>query len=176
MDRSYLSDPAVVAASRSFVCVRLLTYENAREAELLRGIFRGRSGELEIEFIEWQGGHSPHREFIEAGREGMHHLRYRVDDTDAWIEKLAPLGYAPIWYKQFSEDTIFAYLEREGDPLLIEFLRESKFGKDKFQEFLQTMGKVSRGKVDKIDAAFEAVYGVGLDGIEEEWIRYCKKR
>jgi hypothetical protein len=53
----------------------------------------------------------------------MHHLRYRVENTDEWIEKLAPLGYKPIWYKQFSADTVFAYLEREGDPLLIEFLQ-----------------------------------------------------
>lgn len=92
------------------------------------GILFGASGDLEIEFIEWKSGHSPHREFIEAGREGMHHLRYRVEDTDAWIEKVAPLGYRPIWYKQFSADTVFAYLEREGDPLLIEFLQMPKAG------------------------------------------------
>ena len=30
----------------------------------------------------------------------MHHLRYRVDDTDGWIEKLAAVGYRAIWYKQ----------------------------------------------------------------------------
>ena len=53
----------------------------------------------------------------------MHHIRYRVEDADAWIEKLAPLGYKPIWYKQFTSDTVFAYLEREGDPLLVEFLQ-----------------------------------------------------
>ena len=86
-------------------------------------ILFGHSGNLEIEFIEWQGGESPHREFIEAGREGMHHLRYRVDDTDGWIEKVEKIGYHPIWYKQFSEDIVFSYLEREGDPLLIEFLQ-----------------------------------------------------
>ena len=83
----------------------------------------GHSGDLEIEFIEWQGGESPHREFIEAGREGMHHLRYRVDNCDRWIEKVAAIGYYPIWYKVFSEDIVFSYLEREGDPLLIEFLQ-----------------------------------------------------
>ena len=93
-----------------------------RKEDVTLSILFGHSGDLEIEFIEWKDGHSPHREFIEAGREGMHHLRYRVDDTDAWIEKVAPLGYRPIWYKQFTEDTVFAYLEREGDPLLIEFL------------------------------------------------------
>jgi len=83
----------------------------------------GHSGELEIEFIEWRGGESPHSEFIQSGREGMHHLRYRVSDTDAWIQKLATIGYRPIWYKKLSEDIVFAYLEREGDPLLIEFLQ-----------------------------------------------------
>lgn len=86
-------------------------------------ILFGHSFDLEIEFIEWQGGESPHSEFIEAGHEGMHHLRYRVDNTDAWIEKIAAIDYHPIWYKQFSEDIVFSYLERKGDPLLIEFLQ-----------------------------------------------------
>lgn len=83
----------------------------------------GRSGSLEIEFIEWQGGHSPHREFIELGREGMHHVRFRVDDCDAWIEKMKAVGFKPIWYKVWSEDTVFTYMERAGDPTLIEFLQ-----------------------------------------------------
>jgi hypothetical protein len=37
----------VVAASRAFVCVRLLTYENAAEAEVLKSLFLGREGTLE---------------------------------------------------------------------------------------------------------------------------------
>ncbi len=94
-----------------------------RDCDVQLEILFGKSGDVEIEFIEWRGGESPHREFIEAGREGMHHLRYRVDDTDAWIEKMKTVGYEPIWYKQFSEDIVFAYLERPGDPLLIEFLQ-----------------------------------------------------
>jgi methylmalonyl-CoA/ethylmalonyl-CoA epimerase len=94
-----------------------------RVADARLAITCGRSGDVEMEFIEWQSGESPHREFIEAGREGMHHIRYRVEDADAWVERLAPLGYRPIWYKQFSADTTFVYLEREGDPLLIEFLQ-----------------------------------------------------
>ena len=78
---------------------------------------------LEIELIEWTGGESPHREFIEAGREGMHHIRFRVEDTDHWVERLRPLGYEAVWYKRWSADTVFAYLERPGDPTLIEFLQ-----------------------------------------------------
>lgn len=44
MDRSFLSHPEVVAASRAFVCARLLTYESAEEAEVLQRVFRGRDG------------------------------------------------------------------------------------------------------------------------------------
>lgn len=47
MDRSFLSDKAVIAASRAFVCVRLATYESASEAAVLKSFFVGRSGELE---------------------------------------------------------------------------------------------------------------------------------
>jgi hypothetical protein len=47
MDRSFLSDKAVIAASRKFVCARLATYECAAEEKLLESIFVGRSGDLE---------------------------------------------------------------------------------------------------------------------------------
>lgn len=87
----------------------------------------GRSGDLEIEFIEWQSGHSPHREFIDAGREGMHHVRFRVDDCDGWIEKMRTVGFEPIWYKQWDADTVFTYMERPGDPTLIEFLQMPQY-------------------------------------------------
>ncbi len=94
-----------------------------KEADAQLELLFGHSGELEMEFIEWKGGESPHREFIEQGREGMHHIRYRVENADEWIERVAAVGYKPIWYKQFSPEIVFAYLEREGDPLLIEFLQ-----------------------------------------------------
>ena len=77
---------------------------------------------LEIELIQWKSGESPHREFIERGREGIHHVQFRVDDCDGWIERVRPLGYELIWYKNWSADTRFGYLERPGDPTLIEFL------------------------------------------------------
>ena len=39
MDRSFLADKDVIAASRKFVCIRLATYENAQENEVLKGVF-----------------------------------------------------------------------------------------------------------------------------------------
>ncbi len=83
----------------------------------------GRSGSLEVELIQWVSGESPHSEFIQQGKEGLHHVRFRVADTDAWIDRMRPLGYRPVWYKRYSDSIIFSYLEREGDPLLIEFLQ-----------------------------------------------------
>ena len=46
MDRSFLADKDVIAASRKFVCIRLATYENAEENEVLKGFF-ARGGNLE---------------------------------------------------------------------------------------------------------------------------------
>ncbi len=37
---SYMSQPEVITASRNFVCVRMMTYENAAEAEVLKSLWR----------------------------------------------------------------------------------------------------------------------------------------
>ena len=81
----------------------------------------GKSGDLEIELIQWVSGGTPHKEFIDQGREGMHHLRFRVDDLDSKVEEAAAFGYRSIWQTRFGEGLAAAYLERDGDPLLIEF-------------------------------------------------------
>ena len=47
MDRSYWSNQEVVLATRDFVCIRLATYEDQKEVDFLKTIFRGRSGSLE---------------------------------------------------------------------------------------------------------------------------------
>jgi hypothetical protein len=47
MDSTFLSHPAVVTASRQFVCARLATYENPLENQFLKTLVRTGSGELE---------------------------------------------------------------------------------------------------------------------------------
>ena len=80
----------------------------------------GKSGELEIELIQWVSGGSPHKEFLDAGLEGMHHLRFRIDKLDEKIAAAQQFGYQSIWETRFGEGLAVAYLERPGDPLLIE--------------------------------------------------------
>lgn len=82
----------------------------------------GSTGNLEIEFIEVVSGASPHQEFVDAGREGIHHIRYRVPDCDAMIAALDGEGFAPIWYHDMGFAK-FAYLEHASrDGVLIELL------------------------------------------------------
>lgn len=81
----------------------------------------GRSGELEIELIQWVSGGTPHKEFIDQGHEGMHHLRFRVDQLESRVAEAEAFGFRSIWQTRFGEGLAAAYLEREGDPLIIEF-------------------------------------------------------
>ena len=60
--------------------------------------------------------------------------------------------------------------------LLIEFLRESKLGKDKFPEFLRSMGRVPYGSLKAIDRTVSSIYGVDLVGLDAQFVEYCKKR
>jgi methylmalonyl-CoA/ethylmalonyl-CoA epimerase len=95
-------------------------YRGTQEECTLRLAF-GKSGDIEIELIEWVSGSCPHKEFLDAGREGMHHLRFIVDDLETQVEAALALGYEAIWRKRFGEGLAVAYLERSGDPLVIEF-------------------------------------------------------
>jgi methylmalonyl-CoA/ethylmalonyl-CoA epimerase len=82
-----------------------------------------RSGELEIELIEVVSGDSPHAEFLRSGGNGMHHIRFRTPDIDARIDAAKALGYECIWYKRMNDQIAFGYLEKAGDPLIIELLQ-----------------------------------------------------
>jgi catechol 2,3-dioxygenase-like lactoylglutathione lyase family enzyme len=84
----------------------------------------GHSGDIEIELIQWLSGGTPHKEFLDAGREGIHHLRFRVDNVESLVDAAEPLGYRAIWHKRFDEMLAFAYLERQGDPLLVELFED----------------------------------------------------
>jgi hypothetical protein len=47
---------------------------------------------------------------LPGGREGIHHVRYRVDDVRATIAALGTIGFTPIWRHDMGY-AFFAYLE-----------------------------------------------------------------
>jgi catechol 2,3-dioxygenase-like lactoylglutathione lyase family enzyme len=82
----------------------------------------GSAGSVEIEFIEVVSGSSPHSEFLESGREGIHHVRYRVDDCDRTLAALEEEGFEPILYADMGFAK-FAYLEQPcRDGVIVELL------------------------------------------------------
>ncbi len=76
----------------------------------------GKSGPMEIELIEWVSGGSPHKEALDAGREGVHHVRFRVaSDFAAHRDRLVAKGFDVVWSHGFpGTDIEWAYLE--GPP------------------------------------------------------------
>ena len=95
-------------------------YRGRQEVSELKIAF-AKSGEVEIELIEWVSGGTPHKEFIDAGREGMHHVRFLVTNLEQKIAEAEAFGYRSIWDKRFGDGLAAAYLECQDEPLLVEF-------------------------------------------------------
>jgi hypothetical protein len=60
--------------------------------------------------------------------------------------------------------------------LLIEFLRESKWARDRFPSFLTRVGRLPRGDRAEIEGAIATLYDTDLAGLEQRWVEYCRKR
>jgi catechol 2,3-dioxygenase-like lactoylglutathione lyase family enzyme len=99
-----------------------------REEHCQLWIAFARSGELEIEFIQWVSGGSPHKEFLDAGREGLHHIRFRVPQMEQKVAEAEALGFRAIWQRRFGEHQAVAYLERDEDEVLVELYEDQRDG------------------------------------------------
>jgi catechol 2,3-dioxygenase-like lactoylglutathione lyase family enzyme len=71
----------------------------------------GHSGPMEIELIEVIDGETTHTEHLRAHGEGLHHVRFRVDDIDAKLPELEVEGFKTLLYKRFSPEIAFAYMQ-----------------------------------------------------------------
>ena len=69
------------------------------------------SSPVEIELIEVLEGETPHSEHIKQHGEGLHHVRFRVDDLEPKVAALEAAGYRTIFSKRVDRTTAFAYLE-----------------------------------------------------------------
>jgi hypothetical protein len=57
---------------------------------------------------------------------------------------------------------------------IIEFLKDGRWQRAKFPEFVDRVGRVRRDDPAAIEAAVKAVYGVGLDGLEKAWVKHWR--
>jgi hypothetical protein len=60
--------------------------------------------------------------------------------------------------------------------MVIEFVRESKWSKDKFLEWVHAVGNCPDNNLEAIERATQAVLGVDLAAFEARYVEYCKKR
>jgi catechol 2,3-dioxygenase-like lactoylglutathione lyase family enzyme len=88
-----------------------------------------RSGDIEIELIEVLEGETPHTESLRRSGEGLHHLRFRVDDFDAMTVALAREGVDPLFHQRFPGTAAFAYMKADKTSGLMVELFEMKESK-----------------------------------------------
>lgn len=73
----------------------------------------GHSGGIEVELVEVVEGAWPTLSWLDVNGEGLHHLRYPVDDLPATLEKMVAAGFIPTM--ESGDRRSYVYLE---SPLL----------------------------------------------------------
>jgi len=99
---------------------------NVSEVELKGCLYRGQpsdcklkmaffqSGSIEIELIQVLEGETPHSEFLREKGEGLHHLRFSVEDLDGILAEWAKKGIEPGWQHSMPEIGVsWAYLDND---------------------------------------------------------------
>jgi methylmalonyl-CoA/ethylmalonyl-CoA epimerase len=82
-----------------------------RRADCTLRLAVNNSGPVEIELIEVVAGETTHSEHLKQHGEGLHHVRFRVDDLEPKVAALEAEGYRTVLSKRFGPTIAFAYLE-----------------------------------------------------------------
>jgi len=88
------------------------TYHN-RQGNCRLKMALAKSGPVEIELIEVLEGETPHTKFLREKGEGLHHLRFRVEDFESILSTLAGNDVEPLFDQVFPGIAAFAYLDTD---------------------------------------------------------------
>jgi methylmalonyl-CoA/ethylmalonyl-CoA epimerase len=78
-------------------------------ARLLLGF--GRTGDVEVELVEVEEGEAPSLEHLRRHGQGLHHVRFPVDDVVAKEAELEAAGFRTVLHGTTPRGSVFAYLE-----------------------------------------------------------------
>jgi len=82
-------------------------------------------GEPQVELIQWIEGESPYKDYLEQGREGLHHLGMHVDDLDPYLKDFESKGIEILFYGEIGEGR-FAYMDTESTfGIIVELIQRS---------------------------------------------------
>ena len=63
-----------------------------KDSSYLAHIARNKLFNIDIELIQWIEGDCPHKEFLEQGKEGLHHIAISPDDKESVIDDFKRKG------------------------------------------------------------------------------------
>ena len=103
-----------------------------KESLVTSQIAISRLGSTQIELIKWIDGECSYKEFLDQGKEGLHHFAVYVDDTDSYLEEFKKNGIG-ILQSGHVLNVRFTYLDTE----------------EKFGCILELLEQISRRKRKK---------------------------
>jgi hypothetical protein len=98
-----------------------ITYRGKETKWTAYGGFGRLFNDVEVELIQFENGESIHKEFLDQGREGIHHVRYDVQDIQAVVKKFEEEGIGVLQTGKIVGLT-YAYMDTEDIlGIIIEF-------------------------------------------------------
>jgi len=90
------------------------------------GAFSRLFNNTEIELIQIEGGECIHKEFLDQGKEGLHHIRFNVENLSEMIEKFKKEGIDVLQSGRIVK-LAYAYMDTEKTlGIILEFSEEMK--------------------------------------------------
>ena len=102
-----------------------------KESKVTSQMAFSRIGNTQIELIKWIDGECSYKEFLDQGREGLHHIAIYIEDTDSYIKEFEKKGIA-ILQSGVVFTTKFTYMDSEKEfGFIVELLEKIKRRKKK---------------------------------------------
>ncbi len=101
-------------------------YRGKKTKYIATGAFGYLFNNVEIELIQFEGGESIHKEFLDEGKEGFHHIRYDLDDLSTVVEKFKSEGIGVL---QSGSVGTLSYVYMDTEPtlgIIIEFSEQRR--------------------------------------------------
>lgn len=83
-------------------------------------------GMLELELIQWVDGDSIYKEFIEQGKEGLHHYGIYIDNLESYSTKMKEMGFQSVNASQYVNLKWDYFDTTEVLGVCLEFLEKTK--------------------------------------------------
>jgi hypothetical protein len=110
-----------------------------RDSNLEMSVAVANSGDIQIELVQQRNdASSMYKEFLDAGREGLHHVAYWTRDYQALYDRVLSLGYEVGHEGQIGgEQGRFVYLDTEFHPGTVIELSDISGPKGSFFEYVR---------------------------------------